>query len=256
MERIWNVSVVAQEIDSQIKGARPNPKLLQRFYRDGKKHGKKNISSSPMYEFIKNVVEIATSKISEDYLAEQQQNQNQLAGMKKRLSRLEGPDHGGTGVLGSDAGNGPAEGIAVSDTEAATETDPQPVAGSDMSSELARLKATRAQSAARQREEQARSELEQKRSEIHELSQQIATIEQDLEGSLSRYRQLLESCQQTGELFWSRYRQGYSEKAPPGDELLADIEFDYPVVLLQAYQLAPTQLGSIEESEGEPNGNV
>lgn len=235
----WTVDSLADEIDSQFKGADPTPKLLRRFFHLGLRHGKQDLPPRAIQFFIENAVEIATSKLGEEYIDEKQAAGLQEAGLRARrksLSEWE-EDHADVEILAPTATKlGGA------------------LRGPNLSGALEAL--NRQRRAAQEAERDA--EADQRRDELQQLDQQLATLEEQLEELPEKYRQVIESCHETGELIWSRYRTGYirgtSKRGEPeeGDDLPEDIEFDMPLAFDLLLDGVPRPAPATKETDNGP----
>lgn len=226
----WTIYTLAEEIEAQFKGADPESKLLHKFDKEGRKRGKRGMSPEPMRDFLENAIEIATSKIAEDFLDEEKAAEANLAGMRARKIMIE-------------------EDLAeADDREPAPEPEIPPgggdselapgTGGPDLNASLSRLKAVRAAREAADRETKRRAELDRIEDELDGIDQQIAVVEQTLADLPEKYRQLVESCHETGELMWTAFTLGYQRGAArrgvpdsTDDGPAPDIEFEYPDVL-------------------------
>ena len=227
----WTIDSIADEIQSQFKGADPQKKLLRRFYNEGKRHGRKGMSPTPMRNFLANAVEIATSKITEDFLEAEQQAEAARAAMQARKVMIEDDlgDDGGSSSDGAPSGSGGAgEGSGLG----------AEVSGPDLKGSLSRLKAKRAATEAEAEAAKRRGERDQMGQELDGIRAQVALADQKLQDLPDEYRQMVESCHETGELIWTRYilghnlgesKRGVSDNDDDGPDL--DIEFEYPDAL-------------------------
>lgn len=227
----WTIDSIADEIESQFKGADPQKKLLRRFYNEGRRHGRKGMSAAPMRNFLANAVEVATSKITEDFLEAEQQAEAARAAMQARKTMIEDD-------LGEDGGTSSGSSSAGSDEEAGGAGLAAEVGGPDLKGSLARLKAKRAAREAEAEAAKRRGEREQMEQELDGIGEQLALADQKLEDLPDQYRQMIESCHETGELMWTRYVLGYnlgeSKRGVPDnddDGPDPDIEFEYPDAL-------------------------
>lgn len=227
----WTIDSIADEIESQFKGADPEKKLLRRFYNEGKRHGRKGMSPKPMANFLANAVEVATSKITQDFLEAEQQAEAARAAMNARKVMItedlgEGDDSSSGGGSSGSVGDGEGSGLGAE------------VGGPDLKGSLARLKAKRAAAEAEAEAAKRRGEREQMEQELDGLGEQLALADQKLDDLPEQYRQMIESCHETGELMWTRYVLGYnlgqSKRGVPDsddDGPDPDIEFEYPDAL-------------------------
>jgi len=216
----FTVDAVAAEISRQVKGASPSPKVVHKFFRKGRRDGKKQLPHLTMESFVTEAVEIATSKLAEEFLQARQSLTNQLSRLKAERTQAEA-DLGQTSSAAEDSAEGVNPGAASG-------------AGADLDASL------QAHKAARKAKEQAAKDAERKTKE-HELAdtkQEQAVLETDLAELPSRYQQLVESAHHTGQLFWARYCNGYvvglASRGAPDDENDSpseELEFDTPEVL-------------------------
>lgn len=251
----WTIDSIADEIESQFKGADPRKKLLRRFYNEGRRHGRKGMSPAPMRNFLANAVEIATSKITEDFLEAEQQAEAARAAMQARKTMIEddlGEDDSASGGGGSSAGLGEEVGGAGLAAD---------VGGPDLKGSMARLKAKRAARDAEAEAAKRRGERAQMEQELDGIGEQLALADQKLEDLPEQYRQMIESCHETGELMWTRYVLGYNlgvtkRGASDGDggalDPGPDIEFEYPDAL-DPDQDVPSS-GGDDKGADEPGG--
>lgn len=226
----WTIYTLAEEIEAQFKGADPESKLLHKFDKEGRKRGKKGMSPEPMRDFLENAIEIATSKIAEDFLDEEKAAEANLAGMRARKKMIEED-------LDEADGREPVEATEIPTGQGESGLS-SGTAGPDLNASLSRLKAVRAAREAADREAKHRAELDQIEDELDGIDQQIAVVEQTLADLPEKYRQLVESCHETGELMWTAFtlgfqrgaaRRGVPDSTDDGPD--PEIEFEYPDVL-------------------------
>lgn len=212
----WTVDAIAGEIEGQIEVAALSPKLLRRFYKQGKKHGRRSTMPEPTQTLIINAVDIATSKIAEDFVAEAQQLRKGIARADAQLA---------------DALEAPRDPVEPPNGDVAPAIQ-APVGGPDMSLALASVRQRRidAESAGR------RTQYEQDKAARRDAQAERSVAVQSLRDLPSKFRQSVESCHETGELLWSRYRGGYADGASrrgPSEVGVApeqSIAFDIPPV--------------------------
>lgn len=223
----WTIDSVAEEIESQFQGADPRAKLLRRFFREGKRQGKRGISWKPMKAFLENAVELATSKLAEDFVDEERGAEVALAGMRARQKMLE-DDVAETDEDDDSAG--------ADSTRSAKKTKPTAGSGPDLVAALGRLKAERAAREAAAKAATRDAKRTAAEDELDHVGEQIDVAAEEIEELDDKYRQLVDSCHETGELMWARYCSGYLLGASKRGELASpepepEIEFDYPDVL-------------------------
>jgi DNA repair exonuclease SbcCD ATPase subunit len=183
-----------------------------------------------MRDFLVNAVELATSKITEDFLEAEQQTEATRAAMQARKTMIEEDlrDDDGPVSVASSAGSGDGAGSAGLGVD---------VGGPDLTESLARLKARRAANEAQAEAAKHRGERERIERELDQIKQHLASVDRKLEDLPEQYRQMIKSCHETGELLWTRYLAGYRLGASKrgitddGDGSDPDIDFEYPEVL-------------------------
>jgi hypothetical protein len=231
----WTIDAVADEIEAQFKGADPTKKLLRRFYKEGRRFGRNGTSPEPMRNLLVNAVEIATSKLAEEYLTEEHAAEATLVGVRARKKMLDDddPDDDDAGDTKYTEKSDSSEGGDTSSSGLARGS-----AGPDLKAALGALRARRLEEAARTRASEAEAARAQRKQALQSADEQIAVIENQLEDLPEKYHQLIESCHETGELLWSRFCTGYVKGAggrggPDDDEEGPDpeIEFEYPDAL-------------------------
>lgn len=210
----WTVDAIAGEIGRQLQSAEVAPQLVRRFYKQGKRHGKRSIISEPAQTLIVNAIDIATSKIAEQFVAEAQRLRASVAAADARLATPLPP---------------PVEPAAPE--EAAAISSPG-TRGPDLSGALTGVRHRKIEETRRA----AHAQHAAKQEELAGVAQSRAVAQQALRDLPSHYRQAVESCHEAGELLWSRYRSGYVEGASrrgPSDAGSAppqSISFDAPPV--------------------------
>lgn len=219
----WTVDAIAGEVERQLQVAELSPKLLRRFYKQGRRHGKRSTIPEPTQTLIINAVDIATSKIAEEFVREAQQLRSSIAAADARLGTpLKAP-------------------VDVPSPTSEPRTINQPkTGGADLTSALTGVRESKEQSLRQARLAQHAA----KEEELVTLGQQRSVAERALLDLPARYRQSVESCHETGELLWSRYRSGYADGASrrgPSESGTApsqDIRFDDPPVFDELVKLS------------------
>lgn len=229
----FTVDSVAAEIENQIKQARPVPKLARRFYKKGRRDGRRLVPDVSMRRFTTEAVALASSKIAEEYLdvnAQIEAKINTAKGVKKQMqvrqdTKQAGSSSGGTGAVDDVPAGAASSGPAVIGNPA------------DLDAAIEGLKAGRAAADAAR----VRAEQEATVKALEEAERDISQGQNDLESAKDRYRQLVESCLSTGRLLWSRYCIGYSMgKSRRGDPHADNPEPELNIELHVPAVLAPT----------------
>ena len=78
----WTVDGITSEIERQVQGAAPSPRMVRRFYKQGRKHGRRKIDPMTFRGFIVNCVDLAAAELNRQYRVEQRD-------LSTRLARLE-----------------------------------------------------------------------------------------------------------------------------------------------------------------------
>jgi len=214
----WPLDRLADEIQSSLKQALPSAAITEAFYEEGVRHGKKRIPEEGIQELIKNAVEVATNKLAEEFLDARRQATNHITGLEGRIATLESV----VAAALSQTGTTPRP------------TAPSPTGDPELEKAADLLRARNAEKAAAA----AAAELAARKEQLELARQQLLESKQDLEELPTRYRQLVETCQETGEFLWNRYLNGYdigaarrgNQDGPPNDPT-REIEFDYPEAL-------------------------
>jgi hypothetical protein len=172
-ERI-TVDQFAEAIEEQVLGARPQARLVRRFFRSGKRDGRKGRDPQDQRRFIERGVGVASNRIAEAYQAEQVS----LSAQAESLTAREGA------LATSVPTPTPVQGEASTD---------------DLSHALAVLRS--------QREEAAEATRKQERDS---LSQQVTEIQTRLAALRAQYRQRVITAHEVGGVFWARYCTGFA----------------------------------------------
>lgn len=180
----FTIDRLAAAIDVEVKGAKPDSKLTRRFWCKGRRDGKRGRNSDAMRALITEAVRIASSKICEDYVA----SENVLL---VEIARLESE----IGVKSAGLGEEPA----------LPEADPDSVNPSTLTAALGALEHRRALAEHQRATETRRAD----RSSINDLQVRKSTANKELAVLPVQVRQLVNSCEGVGKLFWARYCTGY-----------------------------------------------
>jgi hypothetical protein len=210
----WTVDAVAGEIERQVKGAAPTPRLVRRYYKHGRKHGRKRIDPLAFRGFIVNCVDLAAAKVNKEYVAEQRALQVQVADLRARMGQID------PNAFEDPTAAGP---VAVTPTAAG----PEAVGDFDLSSTLGALKQRQADAELKAKSQEARGKRDALESEKDGAERTVAQAEQQLATLEHEFQQRIEGCHEVGEILWSRFRSGYIEgttKRRRAGEDVPDIE--------------------------------
>jgi len=202
----FTIDVVAEAITEQVLTGRPNSKLLNRFYRKGKRDGRRELTHHPIAGVISDAVGVAHSRVRQAYTERRQQLERRQAELGATLANP---------LVTSQAGRMDQGGAP-------------PVEGVDGAGGLSSL-----EHAAKVLEDRARSQAAdyagmaagQARTELESIRAELQTLAQS-------YLRQSETCVAVGELLWSRYVSGYAwgqRRHDPQDR--RELPIDLPVVL-------------------------
>lgn len=231
----FTIDTIVDEIDRRVKGANPDAKLVHRFFRKGRRDGKRQLPVESMRVFVTEAVGLATSKLGQEHLAATEDARRQLAALEARRDQL-------TAVLArpepvvADEPETPTEGSAFYGNQ------PGPIIkGSRLDDAMAGLREKR-----REAKLVARgAERAGNQAELDQVNQQIALAEDELVRAPDRFRQLVASSHQVGKLLWARYCVGFdggkAKRGRPDDAEEGpdpDIEFPFPESLERSVHAA------------------
>lgn len=194
----WTVDAVAGEIERQVKGAAPTPRLVRRYYKHGRKHGRKRIDPLAFRGFIVNCVDLAAAKVNKEYVAEQRALQLQVADLTARLGQIDPTEI--KDPAAADVGGVTPRGAG-----------PDAIGDFDLSSTLGALKQRQAEAEMKAKAQEAQVKRDDLEFEKHGAERTVAQAEQQLATLEHEFQQRIEGCHEVGEILWSRFRSGYIE---------------------------------------------
>lgn len=216
----WTVDIIAERIPDQLLEARPTAKLAHRFFRKGRRDGRRSYPHESVNRLITDAVSVAGSKIAEAYLAERARLQEQLtaAEEQERAARTELQRQPTTSAPNQDTDRAPAE---------------------DQGGALAVALASRRRASMVRAQQLAAEERRRQEAAAAQAVQERGAVAARLENVRDPYLQKWVSVQATGQLLWTRYCNGYATGAArreaPDDETMPPttaIEFTPPAVLV------------------------
>lgn len=232
----FTVDVIVDEIDRQVKGANPNAKLSHRFFRKGRRDGKRQLPADSMRAFVTEAVGLATSKLGQEHLAATEAARRQLAALEARRDQLvaalaKAPDPPAAQESEPSSGGAPF-----------SENQPGPlIKGERLDDAMAALRAKRKEQAIIARGAQRA----QDEAELEQVELQLAAAEDELERAPERFRQIVASAHQVGKLLWARYCVGFdggkAKRGRPDDAEMGPspaIDFPYPESLERTVEAA------------------
>jgi hypothetical protein len=235
----WTVDSLAGEIEQAVKAARPYPKMSKRWFRRGKRDGKRELDWQPPEAFLREAIQLATSKIAEDHLALVEGLKGQIAGLSAKKAQLEAAlaefsarQEANRAVAAAAKGGG-AEDLSVAGTR-------RPIGDkARLAGAVDELKGARAE--AERRALQA---------ELDQVSEHLDAAEKALARAPDLFRQRVFSTQGMGSLLWASFCRGYekgqSRRGATDDDAKGpdtEIEFEVPEVLVMAGAEANTLTG-------------
>lgn len=237
----FTLDSLAAAILTQLKRATPDPKLARRFFKAGKRDGRRERSAEPTCAFLREGVEVAVSKVCEEFLAARRSLQEQLAAAQHTA---EG-DPGAVEQLPSSPEPQAVEKSSVESAGSSRTKSAQPLPlgarDADLEGSIGALRRAReAQEAQR-----IRAEAEQRRRAAEQAAAGVATLKTQLSELTEQFAQQVESCHRTGKFLWARYCSGYevgsARRGSPDDSdgvSVPAIEFSEPDVLTEVTEMA------------------
>lgn len=203
----FTIDQLADAIGSQIVEGDPDSRLSYRFYRKGRRDGRKRRPTSAIMGYVQNAVELAMSKIAEAHLADDLQlcvEERSVAVEIETLAGASTPQDSSANTTPGSSG----QGVSV-----------------DRLLEVRASRRAAAADAERKAAQQQSAGLRRRLAEVEERRERLDDVT----------KQRLESCQQTGHMLWARYLSGYdlgrSKRGVPDDEAPGhsiSIEFALP----------------------------
>jgi len=245
----FTVDSIADEIERQVKGARPSAKMTRRFYWKGKRDGRRHLASEPISAYLAEAVGIATSKIGQEHLEAAEGLERQLSQLRGETARLTSVvDRSGAAVEAAPVA-GESSGPEITAPGERTLNGAENLEGA-----LDQLRIHRAATERARRE----AALAQGEAALDEARARVESIERELADLPRRFRQLIDSCHRTGRFLWARYCSGYeigrSRRSSPDDEATGPrpdhITFEFPESLDRVIAgIAASATGPTEEPE-------
>src|SRR3954451_16139376 len=82
----WTVDSVAGEIERQAQGVPPTPRTVRRFYKHGRRQGRRKIDATAFRDFVVNCIDHAVSAVNLSLEHEKQQLTARVAQLEKVVS--------------------------------------------------------------------------------------------------------------------------------------------------------------------------
>jgi hypothetical protein len=198
----FTIDVLADEVVSTLLEGEPNARMGYLFFRKGRRDGRRQFSHESVSRLLRTAVAVAGSTLGEEFT-------ERAASMRARIAQLS-QSH----INDAADGREPVEAVPPAQAESVPEHEALSSGTGSLAMSTAVL--TEALSTRRRlREEQLRRDreaaaaaraaaAEQARLELIELQSKLAEL-----GHI--YSQRFESMKETGELFWSRYCNGFTQ---------------------------------------------
>lgn len=244
MWRRTQIDVLADQIE-QLEHAEPDSELVRRMFRAGKADGRRRRDPSSVRSFVTEAVDLAASRITQQYVEERQRLAAEIASTEAQLTGRPADVPSSGEHTGGHQPNSkpppsttpavPPVGLRDSIVETAESvTAPQARQPQVLEGALDRL---RAEKLAR-REESHRAAAEERRRQHAELTASLQSTKRKQDDLPAPYRQRVDSAHEFGQLLWARYCTGFEhgkrKRGRPEDELPGpepEIEFHVPAVL-------------------------
>jgi hypothetical protein len=188
----FTIDIIAEEVATRLVSGDPTAKLSHRFFRKGRRDGKKDLAPDGVARLLQEAVALAGSGLAEDYVARRERIGVRIAELDAVMtlgsSDIEVPEHGAAEIW---PGGGGPEAVTV---------------GADTSTS-ARLQvalvARRRLSTANERKRKA---LEAERATV-----ETARLRTELEELTAVFAQQFESAEHAGQMLWARFCNGFSQ---------------------------------------------
>lgn len=211
-----SIDQLSEELHSLSQGE-PRTPVLKRFFKDGKRDGRRKRRPESVRQFLIDAVELATSQISEGYLDQERTLLMRLESLEAERQALE--DSPPPSPLHSE----------IDPNNDGTQSPDYPLAHS-----VRRLEEKRRAAA----DQKAAREALERAERADQVGQDIAQTRRESELLLESFQQEVESAHHAGELLWDRYCSGYERglsRRRQADDLEAgpapDISFPMPFAL-------------------------
>ncbi len=203
----FTVDVLAEHVATQLLEGEPTPKLAHRFFRKGRRDGRRAYDHASVSKLLTDAVHLAGSTLVEELTAARRDAKRRIAECEAAIEA-----HGSMGAA-------PAAPAPEAESSSGST---QPTSGATLDSAQLLLDALQTRNALRARREadarsaDARSKhaarvaaLEAAESAAIQAKGDIAKIERELTELPEHFRQRFESIKHTGEMLWSRYCNGF-----------------------------------------------
>ncbi len=187
----FTIDIVAEQVASLLLEGEPTPKLAHRFFRKGRRDGRRDFAHASLSQLLQEAVSLAGSSLSEEFVSQRRQ-------LRTRIAELEAATHLPAEHAKPEFPIGDDLEHRVPD-ESAVDSD-----------ELLRraLEARRRYQERRSRHDAMVASAERRDAARQALSE-VAQLNARQEDLLAEYVQRFESIAYTGRLLWSRYCNGF-----------------------------------------------
>lgn len=237
------VDVIVDEVDLRLLDGDRKSKLSYRFFRKGRRDGKRDIDPSSVGELVRKAVSLGGSTLTEAFLCEHRGITGKIA--ERRVLTRSPLVRASAGAVAAieEGAQGPGN--------PGVRGRPQPTPAHDLQFALAQRRCARE---AHDRQDHERAILEA-HSSAHQASADIAQLQTHLQVLDAEYLQRFYSVAHTGQILWYRYVNGYAQGhthrrgrfQPPSEGLL----FDEPPLLQELKRAAPWPVDGAITVEGD-----
>ncbi len=188
------IDVVADAITDQVMTGVPRAKLAHKFFRKGRRDGRRQLDPTSISTIDRMAVRTAMSRLHEAYL-------RQKAELERRRATLQQQIAEGDSVLGESLPATAAPGVSnVGSTDSVAESLGQAV--KVLEAKRSASRAAAASEALRERQSKANEEAAAARIELE-------GVQSDLDNLVTLYDQQRRTCLEIGGFLWARYVSGY-----------------------------------------------
>ncbi|RHW25433.1 hypothetical protein D0Z08_19595 [Nocardioides immobilis] len=211
----FTVDVLAEHVATQLLEGEPTPKLVHRFFRKGRRDGKRALDHASVSKLLQDAVQLAASSLVEELVRAQNQTEQRIADLQAEVdahdelikphvpsgsSTFESPGPDTT----SETDSGPS---AVADVADSSQRLLDALA-KKKSLKVARLKEAEA-AEVKAREAAKKTALDLAEEKATAARAEIPRLQQHLKSLPAEFSQRFESMKHTGEILWSRYCNGF-----------------------------------------------
>jgi hypothetical protein len=205
----FNIDVIADAILAQMMSGAPHAKLPHRFFRKGRRDGRRQLSPVPVAAVIQSSVKVATSRVEEAYLDARRKLVTEIATIESQIKILDeelATDEGTAAIdrTGDHSSGGHVPSEAMSPEGSEPEVRRTPLEQAVIAANAARATA---EAAAKERDRLAKREgWVEERSAARTRVEGLKTELDELD---DRFETQQQTCREVGRFLYTRYVSGY-----------------------------------------------